>query len=278
MRKSDDLKPMQPYFVLNSEKFYQEIYKQDGISHFYTFKAGENSRWMPVVPDGCIDIIFSYGEDGMEARVYGTVLSSDVAEYTVGRTYFGLPFLPGVMPVILNGQVRDFIACSVPLVDVLRNRELMDAMEQADTFYARITTFLQEYRRELARTEALSGRRELVLAVKDYVYRAKGKVKVKQLEDYTGYSSRYINKIFDAECGFNPKTFCKIIQFQKTLDYIKHEKCDNFGDVAVSMGYYDQPQLIHDFREYAGITPLAYHKLTILRNYNKRLVETSMLS
>ncbi len=273
MRKSDDLKPMQPYFVLNSEKFYQEIYKQDGISHFYTFKAGENSRWMPVVPDGCIDIIFSYGEDGMEARVYGTVLSSDVAEYTVGRTYFGLRFLPGVMPVILNGQVRDFIACSVPLVDVLRNRELMDAMEQADTFYARITTFLQEYRRELARTEALSGRRELVLAVKDYVYRAKGKVRVKQLEDYTGYSSRYINKIFDAECGFNPKTFCKIIQFQRALEFLNYGAPDKMTDAAVFLGYYDQPQFIHDFSRYAGVTPKKYLNLVEEQHYKNRIIQ-----
>lgn len=277
MRRTDDLKPMQPYFVLNSEKFYQEIYLEEGISHFYTFAAGENSKTMTAVPDGCIDIIFTYGEDGMDAYVHGTVLSNELIENEVGKTYFGVRFLPGIMPAILNSQMKDFTESNVPLIEVLRDREFMNKMEQTQTFFERITVFLQEYRKYLADETILSGKKELVLAVKDYVYKAKGKVFVKQLEEYTGYTSRYINKVFDAECGFNPKTFCKIIQFQKTLSYIKHEKCTNFGEVAASMGYYDQPQLIHDFREYAGITPRAYYKLILVKNYDSRLVETRML-
>lgn len=277
MRRTDDLKPMQPYFVLNSEKFYQEIYLKEGISHFYTFVAGENSKTMTAVPDGCIDILFGYDEDGMDAYVHGTVLCNEIVKNEVGKTYFGVRFLPGVMPVILNSQMKDFTDKYVSLKEVLRDREFMNRMEQAQTFLERITTFLQEYRKYLADEMVLSGKKELVVAIKDYVYKTKGKVLVKQLEEYTGYTSRYINKVFDAECGFNPKTFCKIIQFQKTLSYIKYEKCTNFGEVAASMGYYDQPQLIHDFRQYAGITPRAYHKLILVKNYESRLVETKML-
>lgn len=52
--KEDRLRPTQPYFVFDTDCFYQEVYLRQGISHFYTYRVGDAKK-IRVVPDGCID-------------------------------------------------------------------------------------------------------------------------------------------------------------------------------------------------------------------------------
>jgi len=47
--------------------------------------------------------------------------------------------------------------------------------------------------------------------------------KVKELADKTGYSVRYINKVFTDELGVPPKVFCKLIRFQYLLNSLNDE-------------------------------------------------------
>lgn len=62
------------------------------------------------------------------------------------------------------------------------------------------------------------------------------------------------------EMGFSPKTFCKIIQFQKTQEFLNYGAPGNMPDAAVDLGDYDQPQFIRDFKKYSGLTPKQYLK------------------
>ena len=109
------------------------------------------------------------------------------------------------------------------------------------------------------------------------VYESDGKIKVSELEENTGYSVRYINKVFIEEMGFSPKIFCKIIQFQRALEFLNYGAPDKMTDAAVALGYYDQPQFIRDFKKYAGMTPKKYFKLVERRDYKSKVKETSFL-
>ena len=119
--------------------------------------------------------------------------------------------------------------------------------------------------------------KELVLSVKQMVYESDGKIKVSELKEQTGYSERYINKVFLEEMGFSPKTFCKIIQFQRALEFLNYGAPDRMTDAAVALGYYDQAQFIRDFTRYAGITPKKYLKLVEEQNYKSKIKQTNCL-
>ena len=110
-------------------------------------------------------------------------------------------------------------------------------------------------------------------SVKQMVYASDGQVKVSEMEEQTGYSTRYINKAFIEEMGFSPKTFCKIIQFQRALEFLNYGAPDKMTDAAVFLGYYDQSQFIHDFSRYAGITPKKYLKMTEELNYKNKIIQ-----
>lgn len=274
--KKDRLRPTQPYFVLNSKSFQQEIYLQQGISHFYTFEIAEPQA-LTVVPDACIDLFFEYTDQGMSAWVCGTVLRFQSREWGGNRSVFGVRFMPGVQPALIRAEMSDLVGKRIPLESVLRDKALIAQMAEQQDFKERIRVFLQEYTRQEDQAAPFNEKKELVWSVKRIVYETDGKVKISHLPEKTGYSERYINRVFLQEMGFSPKTFCKIIQFQRALEFLNYGAPDKMTDAAIYLGYYDQPQFIRDFKTYCGVTPLTYLRMIGQRSYQSHISETGVL-
>lgn len=277
--KKDKLRPTQPYFVLDSKNFRQEVYLQQGISHFYTFEV-EKPQVLNAVPDACIDLFFEYTEDGLEAFACGSPLRFTSHEWKGTREVFGVRFMPGVQPELLCVKMKDLVDKRVPLDDIILDKKLIPMMAEQTDFYQRIRIFLQQYTkiRNHSEKKKSAEKTELVWAVKRMVYESDGKIRIAKLKEKTGYSERYINKVFIEEMGFSPKTFCKIIQFQRALEFLNYGAPDKMTDAAVYLGYYDQPQFIRDFKAYSGMTPLKYLKLSEEHKYKKQIQETKILT
>lgn len=116
--KTDKLRPTQPFLVLETQDFKQEIYLNQGISHFYTFRL-EKTKEITTVPDSCVDMLFEYGENGMTAYAIGSPIKALDVEWQGKKEYFGVRFMPGSMPVGLNVTLRDLVECRFYLEDDL---------------------------------------------------------------------------------------------------------------------------------------------------------------
>lgn len=275
--KRDKLRPTQPYFVFDTEDFFQEIYLKQGISHFYTYYMGGKTE-MRIVPDGCIDLSFEY--DGTEMRGYacGTPTEYRIEQRPKFQEVFGVRFMPGVQPALLTATMRELFNKRVPLEGMVKGDTAWLGKMAAETdFYQRIRVFLEAYTKAEKKREKPYGKKELVLSVKQMVYESDGKIRISELEKKTGYTVRYINKVFIEEMGFSPKTFCKIIQFQRALEFLNYGAPDKMTDAAVDLGYYDQSQFIRDFKKYAGMTPKEYFRLAEGRHYKAKVKETKFL-
>lgn len=269
--EKDRLQPTQPYFVFDTEDFYQEIYLRQGISHFYTFHVKEGTLFR-LVPDGCIDLFFEDVDGRLNGFVYGTMLAYSEEQWKEEKTIFGVRFMPGMQPEFLNVTLKDLLGEKIPLTDVLKGDRSWLAELKAETeFYQRIRVFLEHFTKAEKRRLAPDGKKEIIQSVKKMVYASDGKVKVSEMCEQTGYSERYINKVFIGEMGFSPKTFCKIIQFQRALEFLNYGAPDKMTDAAVYLGYYDQSQFIRDFTKYAGVTPKQYLDMTLRKNYRGRI-------
>ena len=182
--------------------------------------------------------------------------------------------MPGRMPVGLNVTLRDLVDCRFYLEDILldNNGTFVSGMEKKKIFKDRINYFLEEYTKLEMRQEKPFGKMEILMAVKELAYNSGGLMRISEMADTVGYTERYINKIFIEQMGFSPKVFCKIIQFQRSLEFLNYGNVDNMTEAAVNLGYYDQPQFIRDFKTYSGMTPKRYLMLTKRIRYNS-LVE-----
>lgn len=271
--KKDRLRPTQPYFVFDTLDFYQEIYLKQGISHFYSYHIVENKP-LRTVPDGCIDLFFEYEKGHMQGYVCGTPLVYTCEECKGKEEVFGIRFMPGVQPELIGCTMKELLGKKIPIESVLRGDSCwLTKLEEESDFYQRIRIFIEAYTKAEKRREKPFGKQEMVQSVKQMVYESDGKIRVSEMQEKTGYSVRYINKAFIEEMGFSPKTFCKIIQFQRALEFLNYGAPDKMTDAAVFLGYYDQPQFIHDFSRYAGITPKKYLNLVEEQHYKNRIIQ-----
>ena len=271
--KKDRLRPTQPYFVFDTLDFYQEIYLKQGISHFYSYHIVENKP-LRTVPDGCIDLFFEYEKGHMQGYVCGTPLVYTCEECKGKEEVFGIRFMPGVQPELIGCTMKELLGKKIPIESVLRGDSCwLTKLEEESDFYQRIRIFIEAYTKAEKQRKKPFGKQEMVQSIKQMVYESDGKIKVAEMQERTGYSVRYINKAFIEEMGFSPKTFCKIIQFQRALEFLNYGAPDKMTDAAVFLGYYAQPQFIHDFSRYAGITPKKYLNLVEEQHYKNRIIQ-----
>ena len=182
--------------------------------------------------------------------------------------------MPGVQPELIGCTMKELLGKKIPIESVLRGDSCwLTKLEEESDFYQRIRIFIEAYTKAEKQRKKPFGKQEMVQSIKQMVYGSDGKIRVSEMQEKTGYSVRYINKAFIEEMGFLPKTFCKIIQFQRALEFLNYGAPDKMTDAAVFLGYYDQPQFIHDFSRYAGITPKKYLNLVEEQHYKNRIIQ-----
>ena len=281
--RDERIRPTQPYMVLDGENFMQEVYLKQGISHFFqcSIRGGTTVR---IVPTGCIDITFLYSKsDGyMRAVAVGTFLQYTEKTETEDLEMFGVRLFPGFHPSFLKYSMVELVDRIRVLDSETFSGRMIRKMQETKSFYERVGVFLKEFTALEDEKEEPFGKRELLEVVKETIYRRNGLIEIASLEEITGYSTRYINRVFMAEMGFSPKVFCKILQFQHAVEFLNYGSLawsygkmdDNLptkmADIATFLGYYDQPQFIRDFKKYAGITPKRYLDMVSDGKYRSR--------
>jgi AraC-like DNA-binding protein len=90
------------------------------------------------------------------------------------------------------------------------------------------------------------------------ILRAPGQQVIARISDRAGYSQKHMIHMFKTHVGVPPKTFMRIMRFQKAVCDIEAQVHVDWSQVAFESGYYDHPHFIHDFKSFSGMTPLQY--------------------
>jgi transcriptional regulator GlxA family with amidase domain len=84
-----------------------------------------------------------------------------------------------------------------------------------------------------------------------------GTIALEQLATTLGCSSRHLQRLFSARVGISPKLLARIRRFQRVFSAWRDDP-RSLSRVAAECGYFDQPHLIRDFRDFAGQAPAAF--------------------
>lgn len=90
------------------------------------------------------------------------------------------------------------------------------------------------------------------------INKAKGQISIEELAYDTGVTTRQLGRLFDRYIGLSPKEFARITKFLNALELLNTRRSATLTSIAYDAGYYDQAHFIHDFKEYAGVTPAEY--------------------
>ena len=83
-------------------------------------------------------------------------------------------------------------------------------------------------------------------------------VTVKRLAKEAHLTIKTFERKFLTQMGINPKTFCRIIRFQKAVKKIQAAANDKMGNkllLSLADGYYDQSHFIKDSKDISGEAP-----------------------
>lgn len=266
--------PKQPSLVMTTSHYYKAVMMAYGISHFYAFEVEEDVHdILSIVPDGCVDFLFYCSKDYPYASIIGTRLKASPMIGKPGDYFFGIRFMPGkvILPDTVNPN--ELVEGEAALMEFMKAEQVYDKIIQSRDFRAQIQAFLNFYVNcNQEKLEHLEDR-NLGNYLIDQITRRAGNVKIEELGELTGYSVRYVNKVFKENMGISPKTYCKIARFQTVLNSLKWEEDEkDLLAIAMNAGYYDQSHMMKDFRKYTNMTPVRYIKSLEEAEYKNRLI------
>ena len=82
-----------------------------------------------------------------------------------------------------------------------------------------------------------------------------GGVQIRELEQATGYSSRWLNRKFEEQLGISPKNFSSIVRFQHYYQALLANKADFFKQKTFYLHYHDESHFIKEFKRFTGLSP-----------------------
>lgn len=83
---------------------------------------------------------------------------------------------------------------------------------------------------------------------------------VRELASRLGLSHKQMIARFDCRVGLTPKQTSRIFRFRNSLAAACSAAPPDWSSLAADCGYYDQAHMIHEFRQFAGMTPTEYQR------------------
>jgi AraC-like DNA-binding protein len=223
-----------------------------------------------IVPDGCMKLIFHYGEPYKHYDENGNIetlpkyfligqLTKPYKVEPTGETgTFFVCFHPNGFLPFAAFPIRKMENTAVSLESLFKNegREIGDSILCAHSTLERIRlieTFLLD---RLTSEETID---LIVKSTVETILTANGQLSVDQLSQQAQINRRQLVRKFSSTIGLSPKQLSKTIRLQATLKTLLNKKITSLTELAYENEFYDQAHFIKDFKEFTGLTPKEFY-------------------
>jgi AraC-like DNA-binding protein len=215
---------------------------------FWIVEPASSLSEYPVLPDGCVDIVYSPSVT-RELQLVGTMTSARRFAVSARQFQCGVRFRPAMSQAFLPLPGRDTLDQSIALSDIWGADAGRLAEQISESRSARQCIGFIESR--LANPSGIN----LVQRLCAWIVEQGGQIRVDDLAFQAGLSSRQLRRLFLDTVGLSPKHFCRVIRFRNSLSRLSERGGADSVRVALDCGYYDQAHFINEFRQFSGYTP-----------------------
>jgi methylphosphotriester-DNA--protein-cysteine methyltransferase len=216
-------------------------------------RSASATRFIRVMPDGCVDLFVNSQGDVMIAGPATTFydLRSDK-----DCALAGLRLRPGMAAAVIGRPVDEFTDRLVPVDSVfgLARDRMAEKVNDATTPAQRVAALQNTLTGYLADTEPLV---DSAVTRAIAILRQRPDRPVSSLAAAVDLSERQLRRRFEAAVGYGPKRLGRIVRFQRLLELI--HACEDrvrWAELAIEANYADQPHMINECKALAGMSPV----------------------
>jgi AraC-like DNA-binding protein len=160
-----------------------------------------------------------------------------------------------------------FSILGIPLIELQNSTSLLDVLNRTDllNLYARLREakslplrihWLEDWL--LSRLSNGKDLDKLVLASLGRLQTGKGQLSIPQLSDQFSISQRQLERLYQNHVGVSPKQYARLLKVEAARLALRKMNKNSSVDLALELGFYDQPHFIREFSSVIGLTPYAY--------------------
>lgn len=230
----------------------------------------ETPEKQTIVPDGCMEMIFHYGDlykqyldNGnsiIQPRcfVIGQLTRPLEIEPTGEIGIFSIRFHPeGFLP-FTTFPIKEMENTAVSLEKLFGNDGL--GIEQqilnANSILERIKIIEKFLLNRLTDIENID---RIVRSTVETIITANGQLSVDELSKLTQVNRRQLLRKFSSAIGLSPKQLSRTIRLQAALQMLLNDQFSSLANLAYENEYYDQAHFIKEFKEFTGSTPKEFY-------------------
>lgn len=225
---------------------------REHIVCFWHRTGGAPASPNPILPDGCIDIIWAGEASPIVAGPMTMPLRSIINS---GAEIIGVRFRPGVAPALLGVNAQELLNQHIPLGDIWSRSNLLPWRDATDRihFAAKLEAIVA----------VITHRLGIVEQPDDFVTDAARWIadhpsgNLDDLVRLSGLSERHVRRRFDEAIGYGPKKLQRILRMQRLLWLAEQGQSAQLGlaDLAFAAGYADQPHMTREVAVLSGASP-----------------------
>jgi AraC-like DNA-binding protein len=216
----------------------------------------------PIVPDGCVEIIFNLGDRFINADT-GALQPRDLLAGQMTRPVIALPTGEVDLIGVRFKTGRAGAALRIPMW------ELQDRLIAASDVIRGLDRLADDLR-NVARSDRLdhlgpalaanfdaidAGALHSVDDALEIIDRTRGSIAIETLARRVGITRRHLERQFKQCVGLRAKHVARITRLHWALDLLQHQPSMSGAEIAAECGYSDQAHLIRECQELAGQTP-----------------------
>jgi len=233
--------------TLNSNRQKPSLVLKKYIDTYWEVTNKTNqSIQIPIVPDGCIDVISINGE----IFLVGLMEVASVKIIEPNDHYIGIRFNPSAIALLLEKDVSVFNNKIVRFdaIEAKLCKQLHKIYSSNNNIFEKLDNLFKIYFID----KSLDNR---IISIIKEIELHSGNVSIEQLCQNIDLSQKHLGRLFVSAVGITPKKFARVIRFYHTHRHLSHDGLSSLSSKVIELGYYDQAHFNREYKMLTGLNP-----------------------